>query len=328
VASGVTGAGGSTAGTRRPGQAGAGWRTPLVGVLAVVLPALLAASGCGRVEKEKPIAAVIAAAKAGDAAATHDLIRRFAHPDPLVSEQAWEAVVALGAAAEPALIEGLAAPDPTVAEFCAGALGGRSSKAALAPLTKALESWPRRRYVAAWALGEIGDPSAIPALVAALGDKDLEVGKYAARSLIKFGKEATDALLKALDSPAAATRHYAMRALGEIQDPRSADAMLAAGTKVDRAVHLWALGRLGDKRGFETVAAAVTDPERNTRLAAIQALNDLGDERAIPVLTRALADPEWMIREWAARGLESITGNRHRYRNQHGDDVYPYSLYR
>ena len=293
----------------------------------VTLIALLLA-GCGRVEKEQPIAEVIAAAKAGDASATRDLIRRFAHPDPLVSEKAWEAVVELGDAAEPALIEGLSAADPTVAEFCAGALGGRSAKAALDPLLKALKTWPVRRYVAAWALGEIGEPRAIPALVAALGDRDIEVAKYATRSLIKFGKAATDALLKALADPAEQTRHYAVRALGEIQDPRSADTLLALAGKVDRAVHLWALGRLGDRRGFEIVAAAVADPDRDVRLTAIQALNDLGDQRAVPVLTAALADPEWMIREWAARGLESITGNRHRYRNQHGEEVYPYSLYR
>lgn len=285
-------------------------------------------AGCGRVEKEQPLAAVIAAARSGDGDATRDLIRRFAHPDPLVSEKAWEAVVALGDPAEPALIEGLFATDPTVAEFCAGALGGRSAKAALDPLMKALRTWPVRRYVAAWALGEIGDPRAIPALVSALGDRDVEVRKYAARSLIKFGKEATGALLKALEDPSEQTRHYAVRALGEIQDPRSAATLLAMAGKVDRAVYLWALGRLGDRRGFESVAAAVGDPDRIVRLTAIQALNDLGDERAVPVLTRALDDPEWMIREWAARGLESITGNRHRYRSQRGEEVYPYSLYR
>ena len=296
--------------------------------LSAALLALFLACGCGRVEKEQPIAEVIAAAKAGDGGAIRNLVRRFAHPDPAVSEQAWAAVVELGPAAEPALIEGLAAADPTVAEFCAGALGGRGAKAALEPLTKALESWPSRRYVAAWALGEIGDPRAIPALVSALGDGDVEVAKYAARSLIKFGKESTPALLAAAAGPSERTRHYAVRALGEIQDARSADALLGLAGKVDRGVHLWALGRLGDRRGFEFVAAAAGDPDWSVRLAAIQALNDLGDERAVPVLTRALDDPEWMIREWAARGLESITGRRHRYRSQRGDEVYPYSLYR
>jgi HEAT repeat protein len=299
-----------------------------MGIIPVALVSLLLLAGCGRVEKEIPLDQVIVAAKAGDAAATRDLIRRFAHPDPLVSEKAWEAVVALGDAAEPALVEGLSAADPAVAEFCAGALGGRGARAAVDPLMKAPKTWPLRRYVAAWALGEIGDPGAIPALVGALGDRDVEVRRYAARSLVKFGKAATPALLKALDDPSDQTRRYAVRALGEIRDPGSAAALLALAGKVDRDVYLWALGRLGDRRGFEIVVAAAVDPEPNVRLTAIQALNDLGDERAVPVLTSALADPEWIIREWAARGLESITGNRHRYRNQHGEEVYPYALYR
>jgi HEAT repeat protein len=295
---------------------------------AVALASLLLLTSCGRVEKEQPLEQVIAAAKAGDGAAVRDLVRRFAHPDPAVSEKAWEAVVALGPAAEPALIEGLSAADPTVAEFCAGALGGRAAPAALDPLIKALKTWPLRRYVAAWAIGEIADPRGIPALVAALGDRDVEVRRYAARSLTKFGPAATPALLKALDDPSGQTRRYAVRALGEIRDPASAAALLALAGKVDRDVHLWALGRLGDPRGFETVAAAVAAADRNVRLTAIQALNDLGDKRAVPILTSALADPEWIVREWAARGLESITGDRHRYRNQHGEEVYPYSLYR
>ena len=314
-------------------RAPAGWGRAggCFGIILWIVPLLHASlplAGCGRVEKERPIADLIAAAKGGDGAAVRTLIRRFPHPDPAVAEQAWQAVVELGAAAEPALLEGLGDKDPTIAEYCAGALGGRGAKAAVVPLMQALASWPSRRYVAAWALGEIGDPGAIPALVTALGDRDVEVAKYAARSLVKLGKEATPALLGALDSPSRPTRHYAVRALGEIQDPRSADALLAMRGKVDQEVHLWALGRLGDRRGYEIVAAAVADPDAAVRLTAIQALSDLGDARAVPVLRTALADPEWMIREWAARGLESITGGRHRYRNQHGEDVYPYALYR
>ena len=52
------------------------------------------------------------------------------------------------------------------------------------------------------------------------------------------------------------------------------------------------------------------------------------DPAAVPALKRALADPEWIVREWAARGLESVTGRRFTYRDQHGKDVVPYSLYR
>ena len=88
------------------------------------------------------------------------------------------------------------------------------------------------------------------------------------------------------------------------------------------------LGRVAKDLGVSRIAAFTAAPERDVRLTAIQALRDLGDERAIPLLEEALDDEEWMIREWAARGLESITGDRWRYRNQHGKEDYPYALYR
>jgi HEAT repeat protein len=296
-------------------------------VIALFLPLFLPCA-CGRVEKDRPLDEVIAAARAGEDAAVRDLIRRFPHPDPEVSLKAWEAVIGLGQAAEPALIEALGAGERDVAEAAAGALGSVGTAAAVEPLITALRTWPSRRYVAAWALGERGDTRAVPALVAALGDGDPEVCKYAARSLVKLGREATPALLEALGSPSERVRHYAVRALGEIRDERSVEPLLAAGEKVDREVHLWALGRLGDRRAFDVIAAGVADRDVKVRLTAIQALRDLGDERALPLLTAALEDPEWMIREWAARGLESITGSRHRYRNQKGEQAYPYDLYR
>ena len=296
--------------------------------LAAAALAVALLAGCGEVRKERPFADVVAAARAGEEAALRDLVSRLGHPDPQVAQSARDVVAELGPAAEKALIEALSSQDPDIAEAAAGALGGSSATAAIEPLVRALGTWELRRYVAAWALGEIGDRRAIPPLVAAMGDPDPEVRKYATRSLVKFGREATVALIAALDHPSPELRHYAVRALGEIRDERSVEPLLAAGGKVDRDVYLWALGRLGDPRGFAAVAAAVDDPDPEVRLAAIQALRDLGDPRAVPLLTRTLADPEWMIREWAARGLESITGNRYRYRNQHGEEIFPYALYR
>ena len=60
----------------------------------------------------------------------------------------------------------------------------------------------------------------------------------------------------------------------------------------------------------------------------MQALGDLADRRAVPQLRLTLDDEEWIIREWSARSLESITGNRVTYRDQKGEDVVPYNLYR
>jgi HEAT repeat protein len=285
-------------------------------------------SACARIEPEEPLEVTVAAAREGDAGAVGRLVSSFAHPDPEVAQGAWEAVVDIGPRAEAELMKALESENPVVAEHAAGALGSSGSKAAVEALVSSLEGWTSRRYVAAWALGEIGDPRAIPALVTAMGDEDKEVRKYATRSLIKFGREATEDLMKALGDSSPEVRHYAVRALGEIRDPRSVEAILAMDGRVDREVHLWALGRLGDGRGYEVVAAEVRARDVEVRLAAIQALRDLGDERAVPVLEEALEDGEWMIREWAARGLESITGRRYTYRDQHGDEVYPYALYR
>jgi HEAT repeat protein len=288
----------------------------------------LALLACARAEGERPLEEVITAAREGDAAAVEELVSLFAHPDREVSQKAWEAVVDIGEPAEGALIRALGSEERAVAEHAAGALGSRGAKAAVKPLTEALRSWESRRYVVAWALGEIGDPGAIPALIGALGDEDAEVRKYATRSLIKFGPTAVEDLLDALGSKSPEVRHYAVRALGEIRDPRAVEPILAMEGEVDGEVRLWALGRLGDRRGYEIIAASVADSEGEVRLAAIQALRDLGDERAVPVLEKALGDGEWMIREWAARGLESITGDRYRYRDQHGEEVHPYALYR
>jgi HEAT repeat protein len=289
---------------------------------------VLLSTACVKVEDDMPLDELIASSREGDESAIRGLVDRFAHPDPEVSLAAWEAAVELGSVTEKALIDALSSKNRTVAEHAAGALGSVGSQAAVEPLMTALGSWKSRRYVVAWALGEIGDPVAIPVLVDAMGDEDGEVRKFAARSMIKFGHKATDALLKALENPSTDIRHYAVRALGEIRDPHAVDALLGMDDEVDREVHLWALGRLGDRRGFSVIADSVDSDELNVRLAAIQALKDLGDERAVPLLTAALEDPKWMVREWAARGLESITGNRCRYRDQNGEEVYPYDLYR
>ena len=228
----------------------------------------------------------------------------------------------------PECIRALAGRDRTVGEHAAGALGALQAKEGVDGLLAALARQDFRRYVAAWALGEIADARAIPGLVRALGDTDPETRKFATRSLVKFGPVASDALLAALADPSPAVRRYAVRALGQIQERRAIEPLLALEGKVDADVLLWAFGRLGDLRGLPLLEREAGAADWRVRLAAVQGLGDLANAAAVPALQRALADPEWIVREWAARGLESVTGERHTYRDQHGNDVVPYSLYR
>lgn len=290
--------------------------------------AICLTAGCPSVGPRKPLETVISEAEAGRPGALKELISRFGHPDPDAVQRAWEAVVGIGAPATDGLIQALKSGDRSVSEHAAAALGANRAREAVEGLSAALEREGFRKYVAAWALGEIGDPVSIAALVGALGDEDGETRKYAVRALIKFGSEAVPSLVEALESQAPLVRRYAVRGLGEIRDPTAAGPLLAVEGKIDRQVFLWALGRLGDPRGYPLIAPAAGDPDWRIRLAAVQALGDLGDEHAVPELTLTLDDEEWIVREWSARGLESLTGNRHTYRDQKGEDVHPYNLYR
>jgi len=271
---------------------------------------------------------VIAAAEKGDAPALRELVLRFGDPDPVLAQQAWEAAVKIGAPVVPDCLGALTANDKSVGEHAAGALGALQAKEAVDGLVAALTRPDFRRYAAAWALGEIADTRAIPALVRALGDADPETRKFATRSLVKFGPLASDALLAALADPSAPVRRYAVRALGQIQERRAVEPLLTLEGRIDQDVLLWAFGRLGDLRGLPVLERSAGAADWKVRLAAVQALGDLADLAAVPTLKKALADPEWIVREWAARGLESVTGERFTYRDQHGKDVVPYSLYR
>ena len=103
------------------------------------------------------------------------------------------AIYALGARGERAraavavLIRQLADPSAYVGRLAADALS-RIGSAATAPLVEVLRSGsPAARGQAARALAQIGDPSSIPALIAALDDDSPLVEYYADMALHKLG---------------------------------------------------------------------------------------------------------------------------------------------
>jgi HEAT repeat protein len=140
-------------------------------------------------------------------------------------------------------------------------------KAAVPPLLEILkdpDAHPRAKGEAAVALGEIGDPAAIDALVKAIKPDAketaaIEANRHFADALGALrAKEAVPVLTTLLASPDGFTQVAAVDALGRIGDPAAVDALLkvAAGESVEPFTArkaLLALGRIGDAKASGVV---------------------------------------------------------------------------
>jgi HEAT repeat protein len=99
-------------------------------------------------------------------------------------------------------VAGLASGNPIVREEAREALVAVGTPA-VAPLVRALLDPDKRvRWEAAKALSFIHDPAAAPALVLALGDDHFGTRWLAAEGLIALGRDALEPLLRALLDPA------------------------------------------------------------------------------------------------------------------------------
>jgi len=115
----------------------------------------------------------------------------------LTCTQVREVVVGLGAPAVPPLIQALGDSDSEV------------------------------RLAAAWALGDLGDPQAVPALIQALRDH-WDVRRSAAEALVKIGTPAVPPLIQALGDSDWDVRRAAAEALGKLGDPQAIPALIEA----------------------------------------------------------------------------------------------------
>ena len=96
-----------------------------------------------------------------------------------------------------------------------------------------------------FALGKMGEKTAIFALLKVLGDEDLWVRSSAASVLGKIGdKAAVPALIKALRDENVGVRSYAASALGKIKDKTAVPALLNALGNENDGVRSSAIGAL------------------------------------------------------------------------------------
>ncbi len=194
-------------------------------------------------------------------------------------------------------------------------------KAAVPPLVRIVEdegTFARARGEAALALGEIGDPAAIPALVKALGkpgatERDLaEMNRHVADALGALrAREAVPALTKLLqESRDGFAQVAAVDALGRIGDPAAVDTLVAVATgdgvePFTARKALLALGRIGDERASEAVMRMLFEERPGVSFfpeAAFAAVQ-IGRPMAAPLLA-VLEGKDERLATWArARGV-------------------------
>ena len=299
----------------------------------VLLAGVIAFGGCATVSGGATDIPVLQdKASGGDEAAVRALVGLLRSGERAKRDDAYKAIVASGKTAVPVLLEELSDPDPAIREYAAAALGESGDARAVKPLLDMLQNENVHKYIAAWGLGKLKAESAAGPLIGCLAVKNDALQKEATRALIAIGEPAVPSLIAAFDSTDSDTRKFAARALGIIEDKR-AEAPLVKRLSDENddvaAAAALALGTAGTKDCVPALVAALKARHIVTRVNAEISLGTLEAKEAVGPLTDIVDnDDDPYVREWAARALENITGDRHKYKDDHGVMAYPYNLYR
>ncbi len=168
-----------------------------------------------------------------------------------------------------------------------------------------------------WTLGQLQSSAAIKSLSNILetkGDQNYQEKRKAAEALGQIGdKSAVEALVTALQTEThEGVRSSAAEALGMLKDKRIMDVLirsLTTDTETSvRASAAKALEALGDTAAVDALIQALDDENDDVQFRAIHALRVLGDARAVEALTALCDDPQTskQSRVAAERALAAI----------------------
>lgn len=166
------------------------------------------------------------------------------------------------------------------------------------------------RRSAASALGRLGNPSGVPALLASVeGAHPLPV-ELAADAIAAIGDCPVSVLRQGLRSPSVPTRALAVELVGRLRAlEATADVigLLGADPSVEvRARAARALGRAGSPDAVTPLRACLDDASAALRAQAVVALGRLGAAEAVGGLRVMLLGPSRQLAELAAEALGGI----------------------
>jgi len=172
---------------------------------------------------------------------------------------------------------------------------------------------PALRARAAVQLGYLGNEAAVPALLAALHDEQLDVRLGAAQALVQMRHAAAvGPILHALALPGRWPLQRATELLYGFGPPAvqplrqllaDRDRLLAPAMQ---AVALNVLGMLGAREAAPEVLGWLEHAEPELRVAAVRALGGMADPSTGAALARALRDDAWEVRSMAAKALGQL----------------------
>jgi HEAT repeat protein len=232
------------------------------------------------------------------------------------ADRASDELVAMGPAALPALFQAIGKPRETVwSGRCLRVVQKIGGRSAAVPLTYYLAREPRcDRARIAETLGILGDPMAVPALLAVASDREAYVRCCVARALGALVDErGVPALLEYLrNEPEHTVRWYALEAIASFDDAIAQQGFHLAlrdkdGRIVDRALDI--VQKRGNTSLIEPLKAVVLNRqfEPLVRTDALSALSACGDERIVPFLISLLDHEQGRVRTSALAWLNGAS---------------------
>lgn len=236
------------------------------------------------------------------------LIRALQDEDSSVRRNAADALGKIGHPdTVPNLLQALQDADSGVRQNAADALG-KVGIDAVPALIQALqdENFFVRLY-AADALGKVGAPEAVPTLIQVLRNADFDRGGNVVEAWNNI--DTREALTYEFTDSDNSVRGCAAEALGMINAPEAAPALLEALQDENFFVRVGAagaLGRIGTLEAVPALTQTLREPNFFVRSEAAQALGKISVPEAVPALIQALRDAEPFVQYYAAEALGAI----------------------